>query len=70
MTVAMEAVGERIRLNSQGREDAKVIGEHQVFIVVAIKGQPYLRPEPRSQKFERISHDGLAEAGYGPDDFE
>ena len=29
VTVAMEAVGDKIRLNSQGREDARVIGERQ-----------------------------------------
>jgi hypothetical protein len=39
-------------------------------MVVAINGQLYLLPEHRPAKFERIDHDGLAEAGYGPDDFE
>ena len=29
VTVAMEAVGEKIRLNPQGWEDARVIGERQ-----------------------------------------
>ena len=29
LTVAMEAVGDKIRLNSQGWEDARVIGERQ-----------------------------------------
>jgi hypothetical protein len=70
ITVSMEAVGDKIRMNSQGWEDAKVIGERQVFMVVAIKGQLYLLPKPRPAKFERIDHDGLAEAAYGPDDFE
>ena len=29
VTVAMQAVGDKIRLNSQGWEDARVIGERQ-----------------------------------------
>ena len=29
VTVAMEAVGDKIRLNSQGWKDARVIGERQ-----------------------------------------
>jgi hypothetical protein len=70
MTVSMEAVGNKIRLNSQGWEDARTIGERQVAMVVAYKGTLYLLPEHRPQKFERIDHDRLAEAGYGPDDFE
>jgi hypothetical protein len=32
-TVAMEAVGDKIRSNSQGWEDARVIGERQVLMV-------------------------------------
>ena len=70
VTVTMEAVGNKIRLNSQGWEDARVLNERQVFMVVAIKGQLYLLPEQRPTKFEHIDHDGLNEAGYGPDDFE
>jgi hypothetical protein len=30
----MEAAGDKIRSNSQGWEDARVIGEHQVLMVV------------------------------------
>ena len=51
-TVAMEAVGNKIRLNSQGWEDVRVIGERQVLMVVAYKGQLYLLPEARPAKFE------------------
>jgi hypothetical protein len=69
-TVAMEAVGHKIRSNSQGWDDARVLNERQVFTVVAIKGQLYLLPEPGPAKFENIDQDGLHEAGYGPDDFE
>jgi hypothetical protein len=68
VTVTIEGVGNKIRLNSQGWEDLR--NERQVFMVVALKGQLYLLPEHRPAKFERIDHDGLAEAGYGPDDFE
>jgi hypothetical protein len=70
VTVAMEAVGNKIRLDSQSWEGAEVISERQALMVVAIKGQLYLLPELRPAKFERIDHDGLAEAGYGPEDFE
>jgi hypothetical protein len=45
-------------------------GSRSILEVVAIKGQIYLFDRPRPQKYERIDHDGLAEAGYGPDDFE
>jgi hypothetical protein len=38
-------------------------------MVVALKGQLYLLPEHRPARFERVDHDGLNEAGYGPDDF-
>jgi hypothetical protein len=48
----------------------KVLNARQALLVVAIDGQLYLMPEPRPQRFERIDHDGLHEAGYGPDDFE
>ena len=34
--------GNKIRLNSQGWEDARIIGERQVLMVVAYKGQLYL----------------------------
>jgi hypothetical protein len=70
VTVTMEAVGNKIRLNSQGREDVRVLNERQVFMVVALKGQLYLLHEHRPAKYERIDHEGLHEAGYGPDDFE
>jgi hypothetical protein len=55
---------------AQGWEDVRVVGEREVLVVVAINGQLYLLPEHRPAKFERIDHDGLHEAGYGPDDFE
>jgi hypothetical protein len=67
-TVAMETVGDKIRLNCQGWEDVKVLGERQVLMVVAIKGQLYLLPEARPSRFERVDHDGFNEAGYGPDE--
>jgi hypothetical protein len=70
VTVTMEAVGNKIRLNSQSWEDLRVLNERQVFTVVVIKGQLYLLPEPRPAKFEHIDHDGLSEAGYAPDVFE
>jgi hypothetical protein len=66
----MEAVGDKIRLNCQGWEDVKVLNPRQALLVVAIDGQLYLMSEPRPQRFERIDHQGLNEAGYGPDDFE
>ena len=47
----MEAAGNKIRSNSQGWEDVRVIG-----------AQLYLLPA----KFENIDQDGLHEAGYGP----
>ena len=65
----MEAVGNKIRLNSQGW-DARVLTERQVAMVVAYKGQHYFLPEQRLAKFEHINQTGLHEAGYGPDDFE
>ena len=61
----MEAAGDKIRLNSEGWEDERVIGERQV-LVVAIKRQLFL-PEHRPAKFENIDQDGLHEA---PEDFE
>jgi hypothetical protein len=70
VTVAMEAVGDKIRLNSQGWKDARVIGERQSGHGRGLKGQLYLLPEHRPAKFERIDSDGLHEAGYGPDDFD
>jgi hypothetical protein len=69
-TVTMEAVGDKIRLNSQGWEDARVATECQAAMVVAIDGRLYLLLELRPAKFERIDQTGLHEAGYGPDDFE
>ena len=62
----MEAAGDKIRSNSQGWEDARVIGERQV-LMVAIKGQLYLLPEPGPAKIENNDQDGLHEA---PEDFE
>jgi hypothetical protein len=53
-TVAMEAVGNKIRLNAGGWEDVKVLSERQVLMVVALKGQLYLLPEHRPAKFERV----------------
>ena len=38
VTVSMGAVGNKIRLNSQGWEDVRVLNERQVFMVVALKG--------------------------------
>jgi hypothetical protein len=55
----MEAVGNKIRLNSQGWEDVRVLNGRQVFMVVALKGQLYLLPEHRPSKFEHIDHEGL-----------
>ena len=66
-TVTMEAVGNKIRLNSQGWEDARMIGDRQVAMVVAYKGQHYLLPEHRQAKFEQNDQIGLHEAGYGPE---
>jgi hypothetical protein len=68
-TVTMEAVGNKIRLNSQGWEDARMIGDRQVAIVVASKGQLYLLAEHRPAKFENIDTQGRT-SGDGPDDFE
>ena len=59
--------GGKIRLNSQGCEDARTLTERAVLMVVA---RLYALPERRPARFERIDHDGLHEAGYGPDDFE
>jgi hypothetical protein len=68
-TVAMEAVGNKIRLGSQGWEDVRVITERQVLMVVALDGRLYLLPEPRPAKFERVDTTGLNEAGYCEEDF-
>ena len=46
--------GNKIRSNSQGREDVRVIGELKVLMVVAYKGQLYLSPEARPAKFETV----------------
>lgn len=69
-TVALEAIGDKIRLNSSGWEDVRVMREGQVVMVVAHKGVLYLLPEERPAKFVKIDDEGLHEAGYGPDDFE
>jgi hypothetical protein len=39
VTVSMKAVGNKIPVNSQGWEDARVLTERQVLMVVAYKGQ-------------------------------
>jgi hypothetical protein len=36
VTIALEAVGEKIRVNSQGWEDARIIGERQVIMVCGV----------------------------------
>jgi hypothetical protein len=59
LTLAMEAIGNKIRMNCKGWEDARVIGERQVLMVAAIKGQLYLLPEHRPAKFERVDTTGL-----------
>jgi hypothetical protein len=59
VTVAMEAVGNKIRLNSQGWEDTRIIGDRQVLMVVAYK----VLPEHRPAKFEQIDQTDLREAG-------
>ena len=57
VTVTMEAVGDKIRSNSQGWEDARVIGERQVLMFArAWAGQ-----------VREHLQDGLHEA---PEDFE
>jgi hypothetical protein len=68
VTVAMEAVGDKISLNSQGWGESSASA--RVLMVEAHKGQLYLLPEHRPAKFQRIDNHGLHEAGYGPDDFE
>jgi hypothetical protein len=68
-TVTLETVGNKIRANSQGWEDARVVNERQAFMVVAIDGILYALPEHRPAKFERVDTSGLNEAGYGPEDF-
>jgi hypothetical protein len=69
VTVALEAVENKIRQNSQGWEDAWIIGERQVITVATYKGQIYLFAEHRPAKFKQIDKTGLREAGYGPEDF-
>jgi hypothetical protein len=39
VTVTMEAVEDKIHRSSQGWEDARIIGERQVIMVVAIRGK-------------------------------
>jgi hypothetical protein len=55
-----EAAGDKIRSNSQGCENVRVIGERRVLMVVYLA-----RAWPA--KFENIDQDGLHEA---PKDFE
>lgn len=69
-TVTFEAVGDKVRMNSHGWDDARVCTEAQAPLVVARNGILYLLPEVRPAKFEHIDQTGLHEAGYGPDDFE
>jgi hypothetical protein len=69
-TVMLEAVGNKIRANSQGWEDARIVSERQALTVVAHKGQLYFLPEHKRAKFERVDQTGLREAGYGPEDFQ
>jgi hypothetical protein len=57
-----EAVENKIRRNSQGWEDAGIVGERQVIMVVAYGRQLYLLPEHRPAKFERVDTTGLNEA--------
>jgi hypothetical protein len=63
VTVSMQAVGNKIRLNSQGREDARIIGDREVVTVVPIKGQLYLPPaapiEIRARRPRRLARGGL-----------
>jgi len=69
-TMAMEAVGDKIRLNCQSWEDARIIKEREALMVVAHKGQLYFYREHRPAKFEHVDDTGLHEAGCGPVDFE
>ena len=54
VTSRVEAVGNKIRLNSQGWEDARIIGERRVLPVVACKGSLDLLPKHKPAKFENI----------------
>ena len=47
-----------------------MIGDRQVAIVVAYKGQLYLLAEHRPAKFEQHRPDWPARGGDGPEDFE
>ena len=58
VTVAQEAVGNKIRLNSQGWEDARIIGERQVLMVVAYNLA--LSPAPASRVTKRVTGHRLA----------
>jgi hypothetical protein len=69
-TLALEAVGNKIRVNSQGWEDARIATERQCLMVVAVDGRLYLMPEHKPSRFERVDMSGMHEAGYGPEDFE
>jgi hypothetical protein len=69
VTISIEAVGSKIRVNCHGWEDARVLTERQALMVVAIDGRLYLLPEHRPAKFEHVDLQGLNEAGYGEEDF-
>ena len=45
-TVTMEAAGDKIRSNSQGWENMRVIGERQVLMVCPSIGRPSSRTSP------------------------
>ena len=62
----MEAAGDKIRSNSQGWEDARVIGERQV----QSRGNSTSCPSRGRAKIENIDQDGRHETDYGPEDFE
>jgi DNA-binding transcriptional regulator PaaX len=55
LTVALEAVENKIRQNSQRWED-------EWIMVIMVRGDP-------PAKFKQIDQTGLREAGYGPEDF-
>jgi hypothetical protein len=66
VTVAMEAVGNKIRPNSQGWKTRGSSAIEQVLMAVAYK----VLAEHRPAKFEQIDQTGLRAAGYGPEAFE
>jgi hypothetical protein len=65
ITVSMEAVGNKIRLNFQWREDTRIIGDRPGRDRSGAQGQLHLLPEHRPAKFENIDTQGLHEAGTG-----